>query len=271
MEILFCGTGAAEGFPALFCECETCNEARSLGGKERRSRAAYMLGERVRIDFGPDSNLHQYNYGLDFQKLEHLLMTHSHDDHWFPTDIGYRQKGFSTVSKTLQVWGNDKVEKRFTEEVGMDWSKYFLEFHRVTPFAAIDLGEGLRAIPILAAHDRSEACLNYLLETEGKRVLLGHDTGWWDAETWDFLNDKPIDLLILDCTYGVRDHDRNHMGGMALIRFREELRRRGAIASGAKSYATHFSHNCGSNHDELTAFFADHDFIAAYDGLRLSL
>ena len=45
MEILFCGTAAAEGWPALFCVCNACSQAREIGGKEVRSRAAYMLGD----------------------------------------------------------------------------------------------------------------------------------------------------------------------------------------------------------------------------------
>ena len=90
------GTAAAEGWPALFCTCDACLQARARGGKEVRSRAAYMLGDRVRVDFGPDSYLHQQKYGLAYEKLEHLLVTHSHDDHWFPKDLAYRRAGFYT-------------------------------------------------------------------------------------------------------------------------------------------------------------------------------
>src|SRR4051812_28775351 len=97
MEILFCGTAAAEGWPALFCTCVACLEARRRGGKDLRSRAAYMLGETVRVDFGPDSYHHQQQYGLAYERLRHLLVTHSHDDHWFPTDLAYRKAGFSVV------------------------------------------------------------------------------------------------------------------------------------------------------------------------------
>ena len=124
MEILFCGTAAAEGWPALFCICEACTRAREIGGKEVRSRAAYMLDDRIRVDFGPDSNLHQQKYSLAFDKLEHLLVTHSHDDHWFVQDLGYRRKGFSVIRETaLKVWGNEKVANKFTNTLGGDWAR----------------------------------------------------------------------------------------------------------------------------------------------------
>lgn len=272
MEILFCGTGAAEAWPALFCTCPACQQARQNGGKDIRSRAAYMLGDTIRVDFGPDSNLHQQKYGLAYERLEHLIMTHSHDDHWFPTDMGYRRRGFSRIPETpLYLWGNAAVETKFVKTCGSDWQKYGLEFHRLTAFIPISLSEGVTATPILAAHDRNEECMNYLLEVDGRRALLGHDTGWYDAPTWEFLNGKPLDLIILDCTHGTEDHIPNHMGGMTLVNFRDELAKRGALAPDAVCVATHFSHNSQNLHADLEAFFTPHGFRVAYDGLRLSL
>jgi phosphoribosyl 1,2-cyclic phosphate phosphodiesterase len=272
MEILFCGTAAAEGWPALFCTCEACRQARIRGEKDLRSRAAYMLGERVRVDFGPDSNLHQQKYGLAYEQLEHLLVTHSHDDHWFPKDLGYRRAGFSVVPETtLHLWGNEKVEQKFVGVNGEDWSRFRIEFHRLTAFEPIALGDGLTATPVLAAHDRSEECLNYRIEVGGRVGLLGHDTGWYDPPTWEFLSDKPLDLLVLDCTHGTEEHERNHLGGQTLFKVRDELAKRGALAAGALCIATHFSHNCGALHDALEKFFLPEGFAVAYDGLRIAL
>lgn len=272
MEILFCGTAAAEGWPALFCTCEACQQARARGGKEIRSRAAYMLDDRVRIDFGPDSNLHQQKYGLAYERLQHLIFTHSHDDHLFPADLAYRKAGFSVVPpEPLHVWGNARVEERLVATNRESWETYNLIYHRIAPWEPIDLGDGLTATPVLAAHDRSEECVNYRIEIGGKTALFGHDTGWYDPPTWEFLSGKPLDLLILDCTYGTEDNQRGHMGGMALIRARDELAKRGALASDARCVATHFSHNGGSLYDELERFFTPHGFLVAYDGLRLTL
>ncbi len=272
MEILFCGTAAAEGWPALFCTCAACQEARRRGGKNLRSRAAYMLGERVRVDFGPDSNLHQQKYGLAYERLNHLIVTHSHDDHWFPKDLAYRRAGFSVVPpEPLHVWGNAKVEARFVEANGSDWDKFHLAFHRLTAWQPVDLGEGLTATPVLAAHDRSEECVNFRLESQGRAALLGHDTGWYAAPTWEFLSDKPLDLLVLDCTYGSEDNQSGHLGCPAVVRMRDALAQRGALASEARCIATHFSHNGGWLHEDLERFFAPHGIEVAWDGLRVPL
>ena len=45
MKITFLGTCAAEGFPGLFCKCDTCNKARILKGKNIRSRFSIMINE----------------------------------------------------------------------------------------------------------------------------------------------------------------------------------------------------------------------------------
>src|SRR5215813_7066312 len=135
MDILFCGTAAAEGWPALFCTCAACQEARRRGGKDVRSRASYMLGERIRVDFGPDSNLHQQKYGLAYERLEHLLLTHSHADHWFPQELAYRQAGFSRTPETpLHLWGNDTVARKFVAANGDNWEKYRIVYHPLVPW-----------------------------------------------------------------------------------------------------------------------------------------
>lgn len=37
MKIKYWGTGASEGLPAVFCDCENCQKARRLGGKNIRT------------------------------------------------------------------------------------------------------------------------------------------------------------------------------------------------------------------------------------------
>ncbi len=272
MEILFCGTAAAEAWPALFCRCEACAQARLLGGRNVRSRAAYMVGDRVRIDFGPDSNLHQQKYGLAYEKLDHLLVTHSHDDHWFVRDLAYRKPGFSVVPpRPLQVWGSRAVEEKFVAANGDDWALYNIDFDRIAAWQRIDLGEELTATPILAAHDRGEECVNYRLEQAGRAALIAHDTGWYDEPTWEFLGHETLNLVALDCTYGLNDHERNHMGGLALVRARDELAKRGALASDARVVATHFSHNGGSLHEPMERFFVPYGIEVAWDGFSVEL
>ena len=61
MKLLICGSAAAEAVPGLFCTCPLCLKALKEGGKDIRSRTAYQLGEKIRIDFGPDTFYHMVN------------------------------------------------------------------------------------------------------------------------------------------------------------------------------------------------------------------
>ncbi|MFA5205011.1 MAG: hypothetical protein WC708_11475 [Lentisphaeria bacterium] len=54
MQIKILGSAAAEGIPALWCECETCGQAREKGGKDIRQRASYLIDDDTMVDFGPD-------------------------------------------------------------------------------------------------------------------------------------------------------------------------------------------------------------------------
>lgn len=43
--------------------------------------------------------------------------------------------------------------------------------------------------------------------------FYGHDSGWFPELTWNWLVDKPLDIIVLECTYGLNGDDRtdNHM------------------------------------------------------------
>lgn len=271
MRFLICGTAAAEAWPALFCTCEACAAARAGGGRDLRTRTAYMVGERVRIDWGPDSHFHMQRDGLAYERLEHLLVTHSHWDHWVPEELVYRRRGFARVPEgsVLHVYGNAHVRARAETALASDWEAYALQFHDLEPWESVALGEGLSSTPVVAAHARGEACFNFLLERDGQRLMQGHDTGWWPEPTWEYLADRPLDVLLLDCTHGPRPASAGHLSAETVVAARDELANRGALAPGARVIATHFSHNGGWLHARLEEYFTPHGIEVAYDGMSL--
>ena len=58
MKFRYLGTAAAEGFPAMFCRCDACEEARRLGGINLRARSQALIGEDLLLDFPPDTYAH---------------------------------------------------------------------------------------------------------------------------------------------------------------------------------------------------------------------
>src|SRR3546814_11374830 len=87
MELLICGSGAAESLRALFCDCQVCQTARERGGKELRSRTAYQLGNRLRLGWGPDSAWQGQRFNLRYERPSHLLMNHAHSDPWLVNEL----------------------------------------------------------------------------------------------------------------------------------------------------------------------------------------
>ncbi len=99
MELQYLGTAAAEGWPALFCDCRICRHARETGGKELRTRTQSLVDGKILIDFPPDTYAHALGYSLQLGKIKHLLVTHSHMDHFFPVELIHRHEHFKTDEK----------------------------------------------------------------------------------------------------------------------------------------------------------------------------
>jgi len=97
MILQYLGTGAAEGWPGMFCACEVCNTARERGGRNIRTRSQALvfankfgegtLDERLLIDLTPDTYLHYLMHNVELNKIGHLIITHSHHDHFLPNFV----------------------------------------------------------------------------------------------------------------------------------------------------------------------------------------
>ena len=112
MKVRYLGTGAAEGIPALFCECEFCKLARS--GKERvRSRSQIILDGELSVDFPPDAFYHGAVFGAELFKIKYLLITHSHMDHFYAHDFVLRGYKYARALEPLHIFGNGEVREVF--------------------------------------------------------------------------------------------------------------------------------------------------------------
>lgn len=278
------GSAAAEGWPAPFCVCDACRVARQRGGKDIRRRTSYQLGEQVHVDWGPDSYHSMIALGLDYAPLRHLLVTHSHQDHWCPQELYWRRKGFSQIpaGSWLTVHGNAQVGQLLGTEYE-SISALALDFHLVAPFVELALeGTAVTAIGFPASHaSDDEMALNYLLTVGGRTVLVGNDTGWWEDEVWDFLGGHQLHVVVMDSTSGPLDRQggsaanawigTHHFSCRGVVAVRDELAKRGTLAADCRFVANHFSHNGGWLHDDLEAFFGPEGILVGYDGMAIEV
>ena len=275
MEIQYWGTAAAEGWPALFCDCEICHRARIEGGKDLRTRTQSIIDGKILIDFPPDTYTHALKHSLNLGKVQHLLITHSHMDHFFPVELIHRHEHFGhNAEGMLHVYGNEAVEKAFYDAVLIDRFKVHpldnsVKFIRLEPFQELD-ADGYRIIPVPADHDKRETCLIYIIEKGGKCLLYGHDTGMnLSEEAWECIYSHKYDLISMDATMGKQKTEGYHMGVADDVELARRLVEKGCADDGTVKVINHFSHNGGMTHRELEQFAGDHDMIASYDGMKV--
>ncbi len=277
MKVQFLGTGAAEGTPAVFCQCPTCQEARRRGEGEYHTRAQFLIDDIVGIDFPPDAYYHALRFGVDLAKLEYLLITHSHMDHFYAHDFILRgYKYCSPVQKPLTIFGNAEVKKVFEEctkrELREEVAAH-ISVVELQPFTSVSFA-GYTATPLLAQHSQKEQAFVYLVE-KGESVYLHlTDTGRLPVQTLDYLQawakntGKRVDFVAFDCTFlfHTAGEVSRHMGLEDNKAMKAELLARGVVNEGTKYAITHYSHNNNPLSETLKRAEKEYGFLSTHDG-----
>ena len=245
MKFKFLGTGAAEGFPAMYCGCAYCEAARKSGGKDLRTRSQAMIDEDFLIDY-PSATMR----GLAFaHNIREPLVT---------------------------VYGNEAVKKVY------DWAhktmigkiKDGYTYRLLKAYEPVQAGE-YTVIPLPARHDPNENCYIFVIRKGGKTILYGNDTGMLYEEVFDYLKEQNIyfDMVSLDCTMvenPVSD-EGSHMGIDGVVRVKARLMESGNADGRTKFFANHFSHNGNPTQERLEKLLLPHGIMPAYDGLEVEL
>ncbi len=271
MRFQFLGTGASEGFPGLFCNCAVCNEARRLGGKNLRLRSALLVNDDLLVDFGPDLLASAQRLNLNLWKVRTGLVTHTHEDHFYPDNFFLRPNPFGGGPQIpiMRLYGSKNVALDL-EAKGLDLEKARLKIHTVKAFESWqDNGYTFTAYRAYHAIDHLEA-LFYSIGDGKHSILYATDTGYFPEETWQALQGRSFDAVILEETVGKGSYDQ-HLSFDTFLQVLERLRAEGMVRPGGCILAHHFSHSGNPLHDDLNAFFAPHGVEAAYDGMEVFL
>lgn len=285
MKLQYLGTGAAEGVPAVFCNCDTCREIKKRGEKEYHTRSQLLIDDIVGIDFPPDAYYHALRFGVELANLQYLLITHSHMDHFYAHDFILRgYKYCSGLSSPLTIFGNAEVVKVFAECTCRELREEVADNIRVcevrlfTPFSFGKNGE-YTATALLAQHSKTEKAFVYLLEKGEKSYLHLTDTGRLPIQTLEYLEryftgkKKTVDFVTFDCTFLFRTAGEvsRHMGLEDNKAMQAEFLRRG-IANGHTKYAiTHYSHNNQPLKENLEKASLQYGVLATFDGLKIEI
>ncbi|MBC8142192.1 MAG: hypothetical protein H7Y38_12210 [Armatimonadetes bacterium] len=275
MNVFFLGTGAAEGVPALFCNCAVCAFARAHGGRDKRFRTGILVDNTVRVDLSPDALAQVHAYpDLPLCDLKHLLFTHSHDDHFAVRELQYLSPNFAPERDApLKIWGTDYCMQHIRVTMGRFFEPVPLKMGVVTPFETSAVAH-LHVTPVLARHKVDEPCLNYLFTEPAtqKTLLYASDTGWYAEETWAFLRGRRMDAAIVECGLGIAESGyEGHLSLDECARFRQKLIADDCLSPDAPFYLTHISHRGGLNHQAMNERAAPLGMTVAYDGLQITI
>lgn len=269
MQICLLGTAAAEGWPAPFCVCAACEEARKRGGANVRSRSGALIDDDIKIDFCPDTLVQMQRTGRHLNKVKTLIFTHQHSDHLDTSELEWCIEPYTaTPPDEINVYAPAPVieilRQKCSEKV-----LSVLRLNLLTPHQPVMTKQGDRILALPADH---VAGATVLLITRGdKTIFYGHDSGLYPEETLDGLEKNGrIDLALMDCTSGsLVQYNRGHMSISGVEQMRDELKKRGVITEKTRVVVTHFSHNGKWLHEELLAYFTPLGIDVAFDGMTV--
>ena len=275
MKIKFLGTAAYDAVPSPFCRCKTCLESRALGGRNLRTRSQALINDDLLMDFNPDTISHFLRYGIDTEKINTCLITHSHCDHLYPDDILIPMYGTDPhrVDYYAGEAGVTEIQNciRRANTPILEEGKLGLEL--AVPFRPFE-ADGYRILPLEANHNDGTSPMIYAIENDGKKMLYGLDSGLFPQETVDALADNGhLDLAVMDCTGGTQTKGWkiNHMALYTVRQTIDLLRQKGVVDDRTVVVLNHFSHNGGATYDQMVETARADGFLVAYDGMELTV
>lgn len=272
MKIKFLGTAAAEGIPALFCSCETCKRARKSGEKEFRTRSQSLINDRLMLDFPAETYVHSLKNNIELSKIHHYLITHVHEDHFYPQDIAMLSKMFSNIpsdSIKYNFYGGAEtvsIAKPFAEK-----TEGLVILNILEPFKTYKIDDFL-VTPLIATHT-TETPYIYIINDGEKQMLYAHDTGLFCKETENYLYEtKPyFDLISFDCCCGTWpdiDHG-THLSFENIKTISKKMANADLIDANTKLCVNHFSHNASNVLYADREVYEKEGYIMSYDGLEI--
>ncbi len=277
MEFQFLGTAAAEGVPALWCNCEVCKKSRKAGGRALRTRSQAIIDGKLLIDFPADTLMHILQNGIDLLNVDHCLITHSHSDHLYATDVAMIRPGFAHLPDgyKLTFHGSAKmaekllpVVKPLADSIGVTG------FEEILPFTPVKVGDyTVTALP--AIHDPGSGPVFYQISDGEKTVLYAHDTHFFHDDVWAYFEKtKPhFDMVSLDCTNTCLPLTYvGHMGLAENVQVKKKMLEMGIADENTVFVCHHFSHNgINAAYDDFVPVAAKEGFLVSYDGMKLTV
>lgn len=307
MRITFLGTGSGEGYPAAWCECPHCSYARVHGGKNIRTYSSAVIDDTILLDMGPSTFHAAARLGVSLAHVHSLLVTHPHEDHFFPLMIRCRgaegnpfgkpyteQLAYTGACMTkpprFSIYGNHYVRESLESYLNIvdhptvrsteggktleDFRDYLermgVSYEPVAENVPFSIGE-YRVTPVRGMHITRDYAFSYIIEKQGKTMLYALDTSGFEPDMMQVVLAHTYDLVVLEGTFGLNSKTDGHMGLDADVRMLRTLRESGCMKPDARCLLSHMSPHWCPPHDWYTSMTEPLGIELAYDGLSIDL
>jgi phosphoribosyl 1,2-cyclic phosphate phosphodiesterase len=176
------------------CACDYSdklkNEFRDKFDNDARRSSAVLINDHVLIDCGEHILESLDILNIPYAQITDILITHTHDDHFNPQNIEKIAKNRHTP---LNLWV--RKDAKIPEIFG-------ITLKRLSPYCKVELEKDAYITSLIANHDPSTFPQHFLLEIYGKKMFYGCDGAWLLTQTYNYLSNTNLDLMVFDATVG---------------------------------------------------------------------
>lgn len=256
MEVLFLGTCACDFSAKLKDEFLD-----SFDFDARRSSSVLLNGNYL-IDCGVHTLQSLKIANVDISKITDVFITHLHSDHF---DVGNITAIAGSKTNKLRLWVREDTVLPKMQNVKIMRMKKHIRYK---------VNNGFYVTGLLANHDENVFPQHFLFEQDGKKLFYALDGAWLLHETYYFLKNSRLDMLVLDATIGdyTGDYRIAEHNSIPMIRLMlPSLKEWGTIAENTLIYLSHIAPSLHKSHKEIEKSVQSDGVKVAYDGLKVNI
>ena len=203
MQLQFLGTGGGR--------FATISQKRMTGG----FRMDGIDGKNIHVDPGPGALVRSHQYGLNPRKINLLLVSHSHTDHYNDAEVLIEAMTQGMTKKTGHVIGSKSVIEGH-EDLGPSISEYHQQKPKVTTLlAGEEIQDGNITIRGTQTHHGDPTCVGFNIKYNDFSLSYTADTEYFPELAEEH---KGADVLIGNV---IKEGERKIKGHLRTLDFKQ--------------------------------------------------